>query len=126
MKISKILVLSALSAIVECNMFAAAARGLYQPVILSIGAMLAAIDQKVEPILNESFWEWDGYFDKNMKKKKWDDPKEGRIPADRNQKKWEDWEDMKEMTTALKKIDKEYKDSGARGLWKPDWAPKTP
>ena len=46
--------------------------------------------------------------------------------AERNQKKWEDWEDMKEMTTALKQIDKEYKDSGATGKWMPDWAPKTP
>ena len=63
MKISKILVLLALSAIVEGNILAAA-RGLYQPIILSIGAIFAAIDQKVEPILKEqSVWEWDGYFD---------------------------------------------------------------
>ena len=55
-------------------MFAAAARGLYQPIILSIGAMFAAIDQKVEPILKESPWDWDGYFDRDGNKKKWDDP----------------------------------------------------
>ena len=85
MKLSSILVLIALSAIAHGNMFAAAARGLYQPIILSIGAVFATIDQKkIEPIFNDSEkevkkvenpWSWDGYFDRNMNKKKWDDPK---------------------------------------------------
>ena len=48
MKIPAICVLSTLSAIAEGNLLAAAARGLYAPVGLSIGAMIAFVDRKVQ------------------------------------------------------------------------------
>ena len=47
MKIESIFVLFALSAIAE-GQFAAAARGLYQPVILSVGAAFAFFSDKSE------------------------------------------------------------------------------
>ena len=46
MNAKKVIVLLALSTIVEGAMWAAAARGLYQPIILSVGALFAAIDQQ--------------------------------------------------------------------------------
>ena len=64
MKISGILILFALSAIVE-GQWAAAARGFYQPLILSFGAAFAFMNDKVE---SDGFiWnEWIG--DKSSKK----------------------------------------------------------
>ena len=66
MKLSSVLVLLALSAIAEGNMFAAAARGLYQPIILSIGAVFVALNEKAEPSDKGSF-DWYKWFDEKAK-----------------------------------------------------------
>ena len=49
MKVSDILILIALKQSVAGAIFAAAARGLYQPIILSIGAVFASFNRNEQP-----------------------------------------------------------------------------
>ena len=56
MKVSDILILIALKQSVAGAFFAAAARGLYQPIILSIGAVFATLNQNEQPNFLYNDW----------------------------------------------------------------------
>ena len=62
----------ALIKIVEGNFWAAAARGIYQPIVLSIGTVFTALklkDNDEQPMFKAGGFNWNEWFNKEKEKK---------------------------------------------------------
>ena len=86
MRIS-ILVVFALSAVVEANFLAAAARGI-EPIILSVGTVFAAIGLDINPMRDIALFKIDEHDDSATKEKIKDFLKDKKVMDEETKKEW--------------------------------------